>query len=168
MPVLHLGVIDIPYATHVAEPQRRVAVRFKKGQKPRGFTAPPAGGETTGDVASYLEDKYHIMEHFFELHQDEIAEDVAKAVVGQLESLLMGAPASTDPFAEFTASLQTRFKKMLDAQELDKLGFPGIPTGAALRGVSHRFKHPYAKRDPRASFIDTGTYQSAFIAWVDG
>jgi hypothetical protein len=38
---------------------------------------------------------------------------------------------------------------------------------AALHGVSHRFKHPYARRARRPSFIDTGLYQNSFAAWVD-
>jgi hypothetical protein len=36
-----------------------------------------------------------------------------------------------------------------------------------MRGVNHRFMHPYARRPSRPSFIDTGLYVANFTAWVD-
>lgn len=79
----------------------------------------------------------------------------------------MGAPVSLDPFGSATSKIEDRFKQMLSTRELDSLGFPGIPTAAAQRGVNHRFKHPYKKRAARPSFIDTGTFQASAKAWVE-
>jgi hypothetical protein len=45
-------------------------------------------------------------------------------------------------------------------------GMPGVPTRRALDGISKRLKNK--KGDPRASFVDTGTYQAAMRAWVSG
>lgn len=148
MPTLHLGVIDLPYSN--------VVVR-KKGKTPNA---------TTGDVADILEAKYHVMEHFSELHGDDIALFMADALAGSLETLAMGGPAG-DPFATAAGQTESLFKTFLATKTLERYGYPGVPTKAALKGVNHRFKHPYAKRDPRPSFIDTGLYQSSFKAWVD-
>ena len=138
MPVLHLGVIDVPYA-------RR-------------------GGKTTGDVAEILEAKYHVMEVFYRQNDAHVARSLEKSVAGALESLLLGAPPSIDAFGAGTSRIEDRFKQFLSRREIEKLGYPGVPTGAALRGVSHRFKKKRGGRRP--SFIDTGLYQSSFKAWV--
>ena len=107
------------------------------------------------------------MEVFYEAHQDEIANDLADAVQIALEDMMSGAPPTDIPFAAGTARIGENFKKFLDTQEVERMGIPGVPTGAAKRGVSHRLKHPYAKRDARPSFIDTGQYEAAMTAWVE-
>src|ERR1019366_9125915 len=115
MPVLHLGVIDLPYTVS----KRSV---------------------TTGDVAEWLEKKYHVMEVFYRQHEGDVARDVEKSVAGALESLLLGAPPSIDPFGAGTSKIEDGFKQFLSSREMEGLGYPGVPTGAALAGVSHRFK----------------------------
>lgn len=165
--ILHLGVIDIPYVSGPIAP-RRVAVRRRKGDLvPQAVSLPSAGQETTGDVADILEDEYHIMETFFEVHQGDIVHALEEAIGGSLENLLLGAPAGNNSLAAAESEIAMLFKKFLSGKEMDRLGVPGVPTQAALRGVSHRFKHPYAKRAARPSFIDTGTYQANFRAWIE-
>jgi hypothetical protein len=143
---LVLGVVDLPYSR-----------RGRRGSK---------GSQTTGDIAEILESKYHVMAHFVEQHGPEIGDDLANAMAGNLESILMGAPPRGDMFAGATSQIEDRFRKMLAAKELDALGYPGIPTEAALKGVSHRFK---GKRSggPRPSFQDTGLYSSSFKAQIE-
>jgi hypothetical protein len=140
MTTLHLGVLDIPYASKETK--------------------------TTGDVAEILEAKYHVMDYFFNLHQEEIIKELEVSIAGSFESLMMGAPPQEDIHAAGTARVETMFKDFLSNQEMDGLE-PGVPTTAALRGVSHRFKRPYVLRPPRPSFIDTGQYQATFKCWVD-
>lgn len=149
MPVLHLGVIDMPYneAPGVGHNSRKTP------------------NETTGDVAEILENKYHIMEVFFEEHKEGIAQDLEVSLAGALENLLMGAPARVAPFGQASAKIENRFKKFLSEKELDRLGIPGVPTKASLMGTSSRFKGK--KGTPRPSFIDTGLYENSFKAWVD-
>lgn len=139
MPVLHLGVIDVPYA-------RR-------------------GGKTTGDVAEILEAKYHVMEMFYQQNEVFVAKSLEKSVAGTLESLLLGAPLSIDAFGAGTSRIEDRFKQFLSRREIERLSYPGVPTQAALKGVSHRLKGKRSGRR-RPSFIDTGLYQSSFKAWV--
>lgn len=153
MTVLHLGVADIPY-TEAAPP-------VKRGRKPRKMAAT----QTTGDVAEILESKYHIMQIFFEQHQRDITGLMADSMTGALENMLSGAPARVSPHNEGASQIETMFKKFLSNREMDALGYPGVPTEAALMGISHRFK---GKRgSPRPSFIDSGQFESSFKAWVD-
>ena len=150
MTTLHLGVLDVPYTDSTgATKTAKVAV----------------ASETTGDVAGYLEAKYHVMEHFFELHGAEIAEDLVQSLSDAFEDLVSGAPAGLDPFGAATSAIEQRFREMLTKKELDALGYPGIPTKASLEGVNHRLKSK--KGAPRPSFIDTGQYQASFKAWID-
>ena len=151
MPILHLGVIDLPYASSPAAKGKRTPKR--------------GSAVTTGDVATFLEDKYHVMEVFFNQHAPEIGDDLAKSVQGALENLLLGAPPQTDPFGTATSAIEARFQTFIDLKEMDKLGYPGVPTAASIKGIRSRFKK---RLDPgRPSFQDSGQYEASFRAWVD-
>lgn len=160
--ILNLGVMDLPYAT----PERTRRAPKKPGKRPRKRSGGAVRVMTTGDVAEILEAKYHLMEHFVQLHGADIAGALTNSMQGALETVLMGGPAAQDIFGTATSQIEDVFKNMLSTRELDVLGYPGIPTAAAERGVSHRFKRPYVRRGPRPSFIDTGLFQSSFKAWV--
>lgn len=137
MITFHLGVIDIPYEDE---------------------------DTTTGDVAEYLEEKYQIMQTFFDRYGNDIADLMSKDLAASLENMFAGAPPAQDPFAEAMSKVHNLFVAFLDNQEMN--GMPGVPTRRALDGISKRLKNK--KGDPRASFIDTGTYQAAMRAWVSG
>jgi hypothetical protein len=162
MTVLHLGVIDQPYR-HVGPGYRG------RGRKRRPVKS--VGSKTTFEVAEILERKYHVMELFFEAHADAILEHVVEAMQGATETALMtGTPPSPslDPTSTGMEHIRVMFNEFLDKEEMAHLGVPGVPTLAAIHGVSHRFAHPYAKgRGRRPSFIDTGLYETSFRAWVD-
>ena len=161
---LVLGVADIPYSQALSAQQRRTA-RWRHAKRPwQGLS----GTQTTGDIAEILEARYSIMHHFWELHGDECAEDLAEAMTGQLENVLMGAPAEGGVLPEGAlGAIEERFRAMLDNRELDGRA-AGVPTGAARRGINHRLLHPYARSNPeRPSFIDTGLYQDSMRAWVE-
>lgn len=153
---LHFGVVDVPYA-HSTAPA--------SGKKP---STAPGSTISTGDVAEILEARYAIMATFFDVHGQEIADDLRDALQGKLEDILLGAPIEVGGelfSAGELGAIEEKFRKMLDNRELDGK-VAGVPTKAALAGVSHRFLHPYAKRPSRPSFIDTGQYQAAFRAWA--
>lgn len=173
MTTLHLGVIDIPYVVHVPDKKRRVAVRTgRHAGKPVHkvtYTAAPSGGETTGDVAGFLEDKYHVMEFFYEdIGPDLIAKAIEHSAAGVIENIMMGAPAEgLSLTAEAESEVEAAFRHFLDQGEMDNIA-SGVPTKAALKGVNHRLKHPYSKDNKaRPSFIDTGMYQASFKFWVE-
>lgn len=108
------------------------------------------------------------MEVFFEYRQQLIAKELESGLAGTLESLLMGAPPLIDPFGAATSKIETMFKRFITEKQMDRIGYPGVPTKASLAGVNHRLLHPFAKSNPqRPSFVDTGQYVGAFRAWID-
>jgi hypothetical protein len=155
MPTLHLGVTEVAYSE--AAP---------KGKRKRRKSAATI---TTGEVAEILEDEYHPIEHYWELHKEEIAKSLEGSLAGALETAMMTGSLPENAFASAESEIEAGFKKMLSERELEGLGYPGLPTQAALKGVSHRLKHPYAKSNPRRpSLIDTGLYQASFKSWFEG
>lgn len=163
---LHLGVIDVPYTDPAEAPAKRKARLGKalpKPAKPKG----PSENKTTGDVAEILEAEYGLIEAFFDNKELEIGAFLEDGISGALESLLMGAPTSLDPFGEGTAKIEEAFKDALSTREAETWGIDGVATEAARKGVNHRLKHPYAKENKRRpSFIDTGLMQASFKAWI--
>lgn len=141
---LHLGVLVQPYRAS----SRRV------------------GAKNTGDVAAFLEARYGVMATFYRTHQAEIAQAIGQSLAGALESVRMGRVV--DPWGSATQTIQQAFRDFINSREAERVGIPGTPTQAALRGVNHRLKHPYARRNARRpSFRDTGLYVASFRAWVD-
>lgn len=162
MTTLHLGVVDLLYVEGETKPKQRARVKKnRKAPKPER----EHNNATTGDVAEILEDKYHVMEIFWQLHGQEGADALTEGLVGQMENVLSGAPLTGDPFGEAESTIDHLFKKFLSEGEMDKLGYPGVPTQAALKGVSHRFKKK--RGGPRPSFIDTGLFEASFKSEVD-
>ena len=157
MTILHLGVVDQPYVNKPKKIPKKTPKRPRKAQ---------AGEKTTGDIATILEAKYHIMELFYREEREKIKALMHDAIEGAVEDLLSGAPArpNMSPFEAAAPQIEALFRDFLDKKRLDNL-WPGIPTMAALKGVNHRLK---IKRGmPRPSFIDTGLYEASFKAWFD-
>jgi hypothetical protein len=179
MTILHLGVVDIPYAS---APQPTNAPRIAKAAKPTKSGQPrkvrakkhgpwkpgmhvESGEQTTGDVAQWLENKYHVMEAYFAINAQKIGDELAESRMGALENEMMGAPVGQDPYAGAMEDIDQGFRDFLTNDGMAQLGLPGVPTEAALRGVNHRLK--IKKGAPRPSFIDTGNYQASFKAWTE-
>lgn len=140
---LHLGVLDVPYRSNSAK----------------------VSAMTTGDVAEILEAKYGVMETFARVHQEDIAAAIEGSLGSAMESLLSGT--AVDPWGSASRSIEDQFKRFIASGEAERVGIPGTPTKAALKGVSHRYKHPYARHPRRPSFRDTGGYVDFFKAWID-
>lgn len=158
MTTLHLGVLDIPYADESYK--KMLGEDAAKNLKGHNSVV------TTGDVAEILEAKYGVLDGFLFLHLPDIAEDMAESVAGAIDSLMAGAPVDKiDPFASGTSKIEEKMKDYLSKRETELAGLPGVPTGAAQRGESKRFKRHSGP--PRPSFIDTGLYQSTLKAWVE-
>ena len=149
MTTLHLGVLDVPYTN-----------------EPSGKRPSKTSNSTTGDVAEILEAKYHVFEIFWQLHGQALADTMVESMAGGLESILMGAPVTIDPNGTAMAAIMQRFRDFLTNKEMDALGYPGVPTKAALTGVSHRFKDKKGAAG-RPSFVDTGLYEASFKAWIE-
>lgn len=123
----------------------------------------------TGEVAQILEDHYGVMQTFVDtIGQDAIAKALENSAVNAVEAMIMGSnSAGLNLTAEGEGEIEGAFRQFLEQQEMDGR-VDGVPTKASLKGVNHRFAHPYAKDNAsRPSFIDTGLYSAAFKAWVD-
>ena len=154
---LHLGVLDIPYAYD----QQTLTKKGKVAKRRRAIKK----SITTGDVAEILEAKYSLMETFYEMNKQEIADELAKSVVGAYENLLMGGPKSADPTAEAASWIEQRFRQDIEQKKFDGV-IAGVATQASLDGVNHRLARPYARRDARPSFDDTGLFKTSFKVWT--
>ena len=160
---LVLGVIDIPYR----DPQPAPKKIRKDGKPSKARRKSAASDKTTGDVAEILEEKYGVMQHFFDAHKQDIAHEFEEAVAGALDNVLNGFPVAPNMFAPATEEIGGMMKTFLSSGEAERVGISGAPTMAALSGVNHRFKHPYAKANPRRpSFIDTDQYRASMKAWT--
>ncbi len=175
MTTLHLGIIDVPYSQASYRKVSAKSKRFRKGRALRGDEGTnlydvPTNIPTTGDVATWLENKYHIMEVFAEdVGLDAIDDALAHSVAGAIQNLVAGIPPEKlRPTAEAMGELESAFRHFLSQEEMAGLGVPGVPTKAALKGVNRRLLHPFAKGNPRRpSFLDTGLYSANAKFWID-
>lgn len=162
---LVLGVIDIPYVQNFDKEPKKIP-KAKKGKANKPIrTVGPSGTETTGDVATWLENKYGVMQVFADQQEPAIAQALENSLAGAMESQLMGAPAGMNAFGTAEHEIGQMFRTFLDEEEVAQAGVKGVPTEAAKKGVNHRLKEN--KGDPRPSFVDTGKYQNSFVAWVE-
>jgi hypothetical protein len=163
MTTLNLGVVVQPY--------RHEGYRRAGRRRGRNVKAAKVSSLTTFDVARILESKYHIMRHFYEHHAEEILKELQDSYHRATESMLM-TNIFIDPSVKGIENIRKMFNRFIDEREVENIGIPGVPTMAALHGVSHRFDMPYAGRTRkkgmrRSSFYDTGLYENSFRAWID-
>lgn len=177
MPVLNLGVVDVPYQNEGERPGPRITksgrvhkqdaerIAHEKWADEFGFGHSDDSPTTTAKVARILEDKYGVLEAYVDHHKDDIGEALNQSVEGALENLFSGAPIG-DPFAEAGQEIASGFRTFLMTAEIESYGIDGVPTQAALDRESLRFKNKHGNA-PRPSFVDTGTYEASMRAWVD-
>ncbi len=134
---------------------------------------------TTGDVAEYIEDEFHVMRTFLEMYEDQIGEWLVDAISGDIESIAQGRPVTIasklldtnlagQPISgtSINGKIEDAFRNYLDLREWKRAS--GVAVAAADAGVNHRKKRAYVNTNPaRAEFVDTGLYQAAFRAWIE-
>lgn len=131
---------------------------------------------STGDVAEILEEKYHVMEIFYGIHQPDIISTLENGIAGAIENTIAGKKGKADIFLGAYGSIENEFHKYLDNEEMRGM-IDGVPTQAALDGISSRFKKKknniYRKGKTvatgvrRPSFIDSGMYRQMFKVWIE-
>ncbi|MHB1310543.1 MAG: hypothetical protein ACYC3L_00905 [Gemmatimonadaceae bacterium] len=125
-----------------------------------------SGATTTGDVAKILEDRYHVMETFYESRRQQVGEWLADSVADAIDGLVKGR--NVKPTFDAEQKIEASFRAYLSANEWSGIVPLTQQITAAQMGVSHRKKHPYAsKNKERPAFIDTGLYQASFRAWIE-
>jgi hypothetical protein len=166
MPNLNLGVIDVPYDDREPRKSSRPPKRGKAGKGAKATKAKKSSNtSTTVDVATILEDKYGVMGVFYDQNRDLIAGAIMHGLEGALEDLYAGATVH-NPFSGVDQEISEGFRVWLMSGEIETMGVEGVPTQAAIERRSLRFK---SRKGPeqRPSFIDTGTYELSFRAWVE-
>ncbi|MEY3760484.1 MAG: hypothetical protein RIR39_1975 [Pseudomonadota bacterium] len=130
---------------------------------------------TTAAVAKHLEKKYHIYAAFHSKHGNDIRAIIQETLTDMLRAALSGAysrPITAEMITQQCCPrIDQLFKKFLDDKEIEGMGIDGVPTKAALDGISHRFKNPrlstknkkmgLTQNPPRPSFIDRGKYRNS-------
>lgn len=155
---LTLGVNDVPYAN--APAPKKVAKASKRPRKVK------SGQQTTGDVATFLENKYGVYQVFVDANQDAINAALRDSVEGAIETYMAGGPMAEDPFAAANSTIDALFKAWLSSGAIEQLGIAGVPTQAALERKSLRFKKGVAPNG-RPSFILSGLYEGNFQSWTE-
>jgi hypothetical protein len=152
---LHFGVFDVPY--------------------PEGHST-----RTTHEVATFLEEKYGVIEMFVTDKEKDIRELVKRQSERHARQVVAGVEPSLNPML---AEIKAMFVPYIRARKLD-WRVKGVPTKAARLGINHSLKYPYGvptaaskkaggrlkyiRRNPeRPSFYDTGLYANSFRAWVE-
>jgi hypothetical protein len=159
----------VPYASASYQRAPKASKTLRHGA-PKRPTRDVAGSntKTTGDVAEILEDKYHIMEVYYEtLGADIVAGSLEHSLDDAIRDIQAGAPVKgLSVTLAVEQELKTAFQIFIDQEEMN--GRAGVPTKAALKGVNHRFMHPYSSSNPaRPSFRDTGLFENSFVAWFE-
>lgn len=168
MTTLHFGVVDIPYVSTFT-PQQKRQLRWRMRKKPWQSLGVAV---TTGDVAGWLEERYHVFETFWNMNHDFIIGELGGSIQDKIENVLMGKPGANEagrPLFEpgDLSTVEDRFRRAIDNKEFDGW-IKGVPTLASLQGVNHRLKRPYALGNPpRPSFLDTGLYRQSAKVWVE-
>lgn len=139
-----------------------------------------SGNKTTGEVAQILENKYHVMETFYVVREDKIADYLAGSLSNAIADAVSGRRSNQSPFDDGMRDIEAEFRDFLDANEMSRL-VAGLSEGesaafdwsktfssAANAGVRSRFKNRQNNNGgPRPVFVDTGLYQESFRAWVE-
>lgn len=146
MPSIVFGVLDVAYSDAHGSDGETVT-------------------KTTGEVATRLEERYHVMQTFFDLRKGEIAEALAGAMAVRLQDLFRGEATPGSPLHGAEQKIESMFRTFLDANEMQKLAMAltNQPISmAAAKGISHRKKQPFSKKNKaRPAFVDTGLYRSS-------
>lgn len=135
-------------------------------------------GVTTAQVANWLEEKYGIIAQLVAQKETEIRDHLESNLQKSLEEMLAGLPVR-DPFGTGTSLIARDMRNWLSLQEVEKVGIPGVPTRAALMGVSSRsksglkgvsmkqFEKGVRRGKRRPSFIDTGLMERNYRCWTE-
>lgn len=172
MPTLYIGVIDVPYAPGSAEAGPKLTKQGRLGKRTAKRLAKQAqtgivqsATQTTGDVATALEEKYHLFEIFVRDNEEAIQKAITHNLEGALDDLVMGAPID-NPWAGAGQEITDGLKTWMSLGLIEEDGVAGVPTKAAIERRSLRFKHKTGPAQ-RPSFVDTGTLEGSAIAWIE-
>ncbi|GGA00440.1 hypothetical protein [Dyella caseinilytica] len=123
------------------------------------------GTTTTGDVAGYLESRYHIMRIFLEENEGFIHDCITNEVAGAIEIIAQGKRVPKLELRPAMSRIEERFRDALDSGELHRILPQSQQVSDATLKTSSR-KKVMTQTESRQAFIDSGLFQNSFLAWV--
>lgn len=123
------------------------------------------GATTTGDVAGYLEDRYHVMRTFVEIYGDKIHAAIVDEVSGAIESIAMGKRVPQLNLQPAGAKIEQMFRGFLDTGEMNALIGSYKVSDATLSKSSRRKSGKMPDGQQRQAFVDSGLYQASSRVW---
>lgn len=124
------------------------------------------GSTTTGDVAGYLEDEYHVMRTFLELNEDFIKDAITDQFAGMIESMSQGRPVAPFNLGFASGKIEERFRNFLDSGEMNTLIGSHAVSDKTLKTSSRRKSGKLPEGQQRQAFVDTGLYSASFRVWL--
>ena len=123
------------------------------------------GATTTGDVAGYLEDRYHVMRTFLEVKEGEIHNIITDQVAGAIESIAQGKRVPKLDLQPAGEKIQDMFRGWLDSGEMNREILPQSQQVSSDTLKTSSRKKVIKTEKQRQAFIDTGLYQASFRVW---
>jgi hypothetical protein len=125
----------------------------------------------TGQVSTWLESHYGILEEFIDIHSEDIAklieEDVAEMITRTIEKGV--TPTLTRISKHSMLIIKAMFDTFIRSREVEGLGIPGVPTERAKMGFKSATKRRKGRFSgtSRPSFLDTELYIKSFYARLE-
>lgn len=138
--------------------------------------------KTTYDIGMILEKKYKFFTNFYKFHEKNIKEDIEKGVQEALEVLIVTKKSNSGigGLKNIDQKITDRLHKFVTNREIETMGIKGVPTEAALLGLTLRtksgkvidkvtkgMKYKEIIGDRRPSFIYSGVFEKSLIAWIE-
>jgi hypothetical protein len=123
---------------------------------------------TTGELQRILEERYGIVQFYWDHHGEEVVEELVQGYLSELSRPESGKGSRTDYMGKAIRNGEQAFRDMLDNRELDgQVG--GVPTAASVSGhsIAKRRRKRGTVRKERSSFVETGLYRDSFRIEVE-
>lgn len=141
----------------------------------------PQGDITSYDLGKILESKYGLFSNFYKLHEKDIGEDIDSAFSKAVDSVMNGDERSAvGQIMKAGEKITDKLHNFISLREIEKMGIPGVPTEAALLGLSLRtkndkpigkakkgVKYKQVKGPRRPSFMYSGVFEASLKAWIE-
>lgn len=141
----------------------------------------PQGDITSYDLGMILENKYGLFSNFYKYHEKDILKDIDDTFSKAIDSVMNGDTRSAvGSIFGVNERITDKLHKFITDREIEQMGIPGVPTEAALLGLSLRtkgnkrigkakkgVKYKQVQGPRRPSFIYSGVFEASLKAWLE-
>ena len=152
-----------------------------------GVIVVPEPNENGKDIDSWqlgveLETRYGLFSNFYKLHQKDINTDIENALNLATKALIEGKTPERAMayFSSAGDAITHKLHNFISLREIENMGIPGVPTQAALEGLTLRtktgkvikrvrkgMKYKQVIGERRPSFMYSGVFESSLKAWIE-